>query len=140
MKLLGWRRYRRGHHLQEEDLRRVSLQRPARVHDRQLGKVVIGVENITGKVVWIVNLFSEEQYHHIQQEDLQCVIECRQTVQRHYFKNLHETIYEGFIDALLISNHVVNKVIIQTLIETKNLPATTEVYVKPGEYHVKPLQ
>jgi hypothetical protein len=66
-------------------------------------------------------------------------------VQRHYFENFyeviavenfHETAYEGFIDTLLISNHVVDKVINQAFIETKNPPATTDVYVKPGEYHV----
>ena len=94
---------------------------------------VIGIENITGKVVWIVN-----------SEDLQCGRESR-TVQRHYFENFyeviavesfHETAYEGFIDTLLISNHVVDKVINQAFIETKNPPATTDVYVKPGEYHV----
>ena len=41
-------------------------------------------------------------------------------MQRHYFENFyeviavesfHKTAYEGFIDTLLISNHVVDKVI-----------------------------
>ena len=40
------------------------------------------------------------------------------------------------IDSFLISNHVVNKVIDKTFVETKNPSATTDVYVKPGEYHV----
>ena len=55
--------------MQEEDPQQVPLLQPAHVNDRQLGKVVttirqmISVENITGKVFWLVDLFSEEQHY-----------------------------------------------------------------------------
>ena len=72
-------------------------------------------------------------------------VESQGTTQRHDFGNFYEFDVVGaymrlltkrLIDVFPISNHVVNKVNNQTFIETKNPPATTDVYVKPGEYHV----